>query len=247
MQNITFTATDITNTIIHQWPIEPASKVEYVGKGAQAKSTKKLAHCPGMHDYSNVGWIMRAWDDIHIFCSESSSMAYYGDPKILMEKNRGEGPLPHPSQCPHLKPANAMDGRIIDGYEGRDNTFIPLHCTSPWRMEGDISLICYPPVYHSDISQYIDIFPGIVDYSDKFHAINFIFSPRKQGTYVIKAGTPILHLIPIQKGSFTCDVQRSKPGDLESLNALPGRINQFYRKLFMKKSKYEVNVYNDKA
>jgi len=238
MDKIKFEAIDKTGYVADMWPIEPASRVEYIGKEIQSQNEERLAHCPGMHDYKNVGWIMRAWDDFQIYVSDNNSMAYYGNPKVT--KTRGTPFQSMPEQCPAHFTAGGMNSDIIAGFEGRDDKFNPLHFTSPWMISGDVSLMVLPPVYHSNVSQIVDIFPGIVDYNKKFTTLNFICSPKKKGQHVIKAGTPILHLIPIQKGDFECEIRFGEDRDKKLSEALPARITQFYRKHFMKRSRYEV-------
>ena len=128
------------------------------------------------------------------------------------------------------------------GYAGKEN-YKPLHCTTPWAFSGDISLMILPAFYHSNISQIADVFPGIVDYSEKFNAINFILSVKKEGHSLIKAGTPLLHIIPIIKNNYTCNIDT--PANLKNnrtLNVIPGNFKQYYRKLFMRKSKFKVNL-----
>jgi hypothetical protein len=254
MKEIEFTAYDMSNWVLNHFPIVPANEVPFIGKSLQDKdkdNDKKFVQCPGMVDYKNYGWIMPAWDDIHLYGSEMNSMIYYGAPndvhgkrfKLDIENTDSKERVPLNNPCPFdVKAAGSMSADIIKGYAGKEN-YKPLHCTTPWAFSGDISLMILPAFYHSNISQIADVFPGIVDYSEKFNTINFILSVKKEGHSLIKAGTPLLHIIPIIKNNYTCNIDTSANlKNNRTLNVIPGNFKQYYRKLFMRKSKFKVNL-----
>lgn len=229
---IEFKAVDWTNVNYNVHPILPAKNVEYVGKKMQENNEEKLGVCPGMIDFKNYGWILPAWDEIKIHVSKNAVMTYYNDGDIQNKQQRG---------CP-WKAAGKMSSDIPAGFEGSDIKYRPQHVTSPWNFVGDISLMALPPVYHSDITQYLTIFPGIVDYSENFGQINFIFHPKEEGIFTIKAGTPLLHLVPILKEDYVCNVTGGNQREKDRRAGMFARCSQFYRKYVMKKSSFKVQA-----
>jgi len=236
---------DVSNSLYEIHPIQRAAAVEGAHKKKQIEKHGKetFVDCPGIFDYKNTGWIIPAWDEFKIYCSDKATMAYAGGGTKMRPSN---GQLP----CPvHDSNPNGMNADITDGIPPGDKNAVkrlqPLHFTSPWVVipEGDVSFLLLPPHYHSDIVDDFIIYPGIVDYNPRFGALNWIMSPRREGTYTIKAGTPLLHVIPIHKADYKIIMtpeKRQKPGIIAS-------ANQFYRKYVMKRSKYTVELNDDRS
>lgn len=227
---------DITRSIYTLHPIKPARSVDFVGKSLQLNSygRETFIDCPGMFDYRNTGWIVPAWDEITIYSSENNSMLYYGSHQGDSSKQRGP--------CPYIAAGN-MDKKIAHGYEGRESPLQPLHITSPWSVQSkNVSLLVLPPVYHSNITQFITVFPGIVDYTSKFTTLNCIFAPHQYGTFTIKAGTPLLHLIPFVKSDYDASYRPITEFELDRSRSFFSRTKQFYRKHCMKRSKYSIKM-----
>lgn len=225
---------DTTKSVYTLHPIVPAKNVDYIGKNLQLNNygRETFVDCPGMFDYRNSGWIMPAWEEITIYSSEQNSMLYYGDHKNKA-KDRG---------CPFIAAGN-MDKSIAHGFEGREVALQPLHITSPWSVQSEnVSLLVLPPVYHSNITQFITVFPGIVDYTNKFTSLNCIISPHRHGTFTIKAGTPLLHLIPFVKQDYDASYRAVTEFELDRSRSIFSRTKQFYRKHCMKRSKYSIKM-----
>ena len=248
MENINLRFVDSTKSFYRIHPIQRAASVDPAHKDFQVKQhgRETFVDCPGMFDYKNTGWILTAWDEFTVYASKNATMAYAGN-----DNKRPGGSLPTPIKdgCPHMTAPNLMSADITDGIpNGADNSvnrLQPLHFTSPWAVEPEnkdttLSLLLMPPIYHSNIVDNFLIFPGIVDYTQKFGTINVIMSPRKEGTFVIKAGTPLLHIIPMKKANYNL---KYGPQKRESLGAL-ATAKQFYRKYVMKRSKYTVEQYD---
>lgn len=169
-------------------PVNSRQTVEDVGQ----KFTFPL--CPGMFDYSKLGYIMTAWTDFHFKSNKAGCVAIAGGGK---KKSQFQQPVP-------------MDSSIVSGiFKLQDN--IPLrsfNLNSPWKVfsyDQDISAILLPAWYHSPI-EFLDnfyVYPGIVDYNT-FHVCNVILSPKRKVEYTIRAGDPLLHIIPIYNKNISC-------------------------------------------
>lgn len=186
---------DMTGSVYNIHPIQRAAFLDGAHKKEQLERHGKetFVDCPGMFDYKNTGWILPAWDEFKIYSSEHATMAYTGNE----------------SRKSNLTMPSAMSKDITDGIPKSHSgcpvkRLQPLHFSSPWRIdtEKEISLLLLPPVYHSDIVNEMLIYPGIVDFNSRFGTINVIMSPKREGTFVIKAGTPLLHIIPIEKREY---------------------------------------------
>jgi len=223
---------DMTGRVYNIHPIQRAASLDGAHKKEQLQKHGKetFVDCPGIFDYKNTGWIMPAWDEFKIYASENATMAYAG-----CEQRSSQLPMP-----------SAMSSDITDGIPKSHSgcpvkRLQPLHFTSPWRIdtEKDISLLLLPPAYHSDIVNEILIYPGVVDYNSKFGTINVILSPKREGTFVIKAGTPLLHIIPITKREYNATYGKTK--NKEHLGVV-ANAKQFYRRYIMKRSKYNLTL-----
>ena len=228
-------------------PIVRANRCETPHKKKQVEKygQETFVDCPGIFDYKNTGWIMTAWDEFRIYASDKSVMAYAG-----CEKRDANWQLPKPvSGYPPITGEPVLKGvmsqKITDGIPVGTNTGCPvkslsaIHFGSPWAVETDeeISLLLLPPMYHSDIVNDFMIFPGIVDYSADFSTINFIAAPRRAGTYTIKAGTPLLHMIPIEKKHYKAEFGPMIAPKIKSMKAT---ARQFYRRYLQKRHKYDL-------
>lgn len=237
---------DMSKTVYSVHPIQKASRVDGAHKKEQLEKHNRetFVDCPGIFDFKNTGWIMTAWDEFKIYCSDNATMAYIGG-----QKRPGVGSIPQPIEGFKLpEKATAMSPDITDGIPKATGCPVkrlqPLHFQAPWMVETDeeISLLLLPPTYHSDIVDNFIIYPGIVDYTDKFSTLNLIMSPKREGTFVIKAGTPILHIIPIEKKTYNAEFGPAKKSRMGGIMA---SCNQFYRKYVMKRSKYNLDFVDD--
>ena len=247
MDNVNLRFVDHSKSLYRVHPIQRAASVESAHKDFQVKQhgRETFVDCPGMFDYKNTGWILTAWDEFTVYASEHATMAYAGGDK----RQPVDLPTPIKTECPHMTNPNNMSADISDGIPlGTDKgvkRLQPLHFTSPWRVEPEdkdtsVSLLLMPPFYHSNIVDNFLIYPGIVDYTAKFNTINVIMSPRKEGTFVIKAGTPLLHIIPMAKANYNLKYGPQKREDVGTI----ATVKQFYRKYVMKRSKYMVEQYD---
>ena len=218
---------DTTRMAYMHNPVQKASEVIPHFKKRQVEKYKKFEFiaCPGMVDLKNYGYIIPAWDDMHFIANESDCMALIG----------GTGGK---RQSPFAKP-KLMSTSIAEGIlENQDN--VPLkvfHFGSPWRLScqnKEISALIQAATFHSSFLHNLNVYPGIVDYG-KFSTINLICSIKRKCEFTIKAGEPLLHVIPFHGKGISAGFG---PGDQHQIDEATGTKSstaQWYRKYITRK------------
>jgi hypothetical protein len=221
---------DTSRAIYKSYPIEKASRVDgiYRQKQKDKFGKDKFAECPGMVDYKNLGYIVRAWDEFKVYASKQNTMAYVAGHDHNKNSPVGGNPCPLGKMSEEIP--YGIDNKEIDVMQ-------PLHFTSPWKVHADnISLLILPATYHSNINDDFMVYPGIVDYSYNFSTLNIIMAPRKEGTFTIHAGTPLVQIIPMRKEIVNAAYGPAKYAE----NIFVSSIKQWYRKYCMKRSRYNL-------
>jgi hypothetical protein len=214
---------DASKLVFASLPIQLAKDVPINSRQKVEEKNKKFTFplCPGMFDYSRLGYIVPAWADYHFKANKAGVVAIIGGGK----------------KTPRFNPPAPMDSGIVDGiFEIEDGIPLkPFNLNSPWKVfsyDKDISAILLPAWYHSspEFLENFFVYPGIVDYST-FHTMNVILAPRKKMEYTIKAGDPILHVIPFYNKEIVCGYGPPTI-EQESLLSYDPTIHrtQFYRK-----------------
>jgi len=156
--------------------------------------TGKWSHiyqCPGIFDLFNHGYIIPMWHDVSIKTNGNATGFSYLMPTDSLEK---------------IIPSNPV-GKHIDGLD----KFIP---SRPWSLNNVIKLntpwnVIAPkgikflliPISYPDSFEF-EAAPGILDpgYSSEINLQ--IHWNILNGEYVLKAGTPMAHLIPLSEENF---------------------------------------------
>lgn len=190
---------------------------------------QKFTDCPGMLDYSHAGYIVTAPADIHIKANSAGTI-------ILLERtpvHNNDG----------LQPAE-FNYEVVEGMlspEGVKKSAwkIPM----PWCVfaEEGFSAYVMPALMHADYLDKIFVYPGIVDF-DRFHTINFVFSPIKECEFTIPAGTPLLQVLPLRREEITAECGRAETKEKEEhLFNIPSRaIKRYYRKFLSEKKVFKM-------
>ena len=222
---------DTKRTAYQTFPIQKAKDVKPVTFTPQKKLYSKhlMAHCPGMIEYAELGYIVPAWIDIHILANRAGVAHYIGN------QERGDR---------EYDQGREMDGRLMHGLiTVKDNIpTVALNFGSPWGIftKGDISALVMPAIYHSAFFEDLYVVPGVVDYS-KFHTMNFICVPRRKCEIHIKAGDPLLHVIPFWNKPISAGYGPGSPEQVDSFkNQIPGDDKQYYRKYQLIKKQYDL-------
>lgn len=196
----------------------------------------KFVGCPGMHDYSRLGYIIPAWTPLHFKANRAGAMIYSGS------KNARGSQYPQPK---HMQ-IDIADGTFT--YEEGINPNV-FNVPSPWKIVGspNLSAFIFPAYYHNkELNDSIYAYPGVVDYSDTFTAINFICSIKKRCEIVIKEGEPLLHVIPFKIQEINAQYGMSTQKEKSYLtNTKFLHIENFYRKYYLVKKKFKLTPRNE--
>ena len=123
-------------------------------------SREKFQNCPGMHDLMKAGYIIPAWDDIHIKANRAGTIA-----KMVK------------SFTLQLQP---MNHKVVNGIApiAKDMPLQVYKLNTPWSVTTKTgwSAMVMPATYHSPFLKDLYVYGGINDYED-FHILNFIFTP----------------------------------------------------------------------
>lgn len=191
--------------------------------------------CPGMFDYSRMGYIVPAWTNFHIKANKAGHIAFCG--------TRGEN---FNKRGTPVKQPQPMENNIVDGsykVEGGISHHI-WNFPGAWKVygRGNVSALLLPPVYHNP--SFLDdlfMYPGVVDYNG-FTTINFICSPKRPCEIEIKAGDPVLHVIPL----ITNKTINASYGPASKEQKDYSKVikwfheSNFYRRFYMIRKKYKI-------
>lgn len=224
---------DTTRNAYMHSPIVPAKKVPipFADMQREKHGKYKFSLCPGMYDYSAYGYIMPAWDDFHIKTNKAGSTCLEGGYRRTQER---------------FNPPNRMDADVVDGvFKPQDG--IDVHVwkfNSPWGIFVNKNISCFlmPAFYHAKYLDDVYVYPGIVDYSKRFHTINFICALKRDCEVHIKQGEPLLHILPFHNGDIDAISRPAEKEDMDSFNSTIYNSNSnFYRKYLYIKKKFSLN------
>lgn len=226
---------DDSSIVYPHYPIVAAKDVKPFFKEEQEKkfNSYNFIGCPGLHDYSRLGYIVTAWSDFHIKANKAGHIAVVGSVGENASK-RGT-----PIQQPRPMATDITHG-LFQMEDVSPHVWI---FPSPWKVQGsyNLSALILPAVFHSNFLDDLYVYPGVVDYQG-FNTLNFIISPKRKCEVTIPAGTPILHVIPFYTNKNM--VATYGPGKREQHDA--ARIlkwyheTNFYRKYYMIKKKFSI-------
>jgi hypothetical protein len=223
---------DVSRNAYQSFPVNLAKNLPVLGRDARIEKygVNNFAHCPGMIDYANMGYIIPAWIDIHIKANKAGVVSTIGSSK------RG-------SRGFHLP--RKMDATLVEGMltPEDDIPLTVLHIGAPWNIfvSKNISAIILPASYHSSIHEDLHIWPGVVDYKN-FTTANLICTPKRECEIHIKAGEPLLQVIPFLNSDL---VGGYGPGTEEQVDRANNTIttgdSQFYRKFLSVKKLFKLD------
>jgi hypothetical protein len=245
---------DSSRHVYSHYPILLAKDVKPFFKEFQEKDqgSYNFPGCPGMHDYSRMGYLITAWVDIHVKANKAGTAIRYGT--SLADK--AAKPKPHPFENPiqinppelPLKEPFPMSTDVTNGLFtfGDDIKPTAFNMPGPWKIFGkkNVSALLLPAFYHCPYLEDLYLYPGVVDYRE-FTTANVIFSPKRRIDLTIPAGTPLLQVIPFKT---TDDFSASfGPGTVEQLDShkSPKKFYEgnWYRKYYMIKKKFKLEKY----
>ena len=225
---------DATEVIYPHYPPVLAKDVKPLKEHQEKKyGDYNFPKCPGMHDYSRMGYIIPAWSNFHIKANKAGCVAFAGSSGEDAKKR----------QTPIGQPQRMADD-ITDGLfnlNGVDSCV--WNFPGAWKVHGNgnISALVMPAFYHSKFLDDLYVYPGVVDYN-RFTTINFICSPKHECEVEIKAGEPLLHVIPfITSKDIVASYGPASQEQIHYSKILKWfHESNFYRKYYMIRKKYKI-------
>lgn len=225
--------TDKTRIVYPHYPPVLAKDLKPLKKHQEEKYNEYLLpKCPGIHDYSRLGYIIPAWSKFHIKANKAGSFAFVGSAH-------------EPGRATPIGQPRTMDVTIVDGAVEFQDGISPSIWNFPgaWALhgKGNVSALVLPAFYHSDFLDDLFVYPGIVDYKG-FTTINFVCAPKRQCEIVINAGDPVLHVIPfITNKDFVASYgpATDRQNDASRVVKWFHELN-FYRKYYMIRKKFKL-------
>ena len=236
---------DITLKCNSDWkyvePIVPASQAlpqwykdmrpdQVESKPFERHSRGTIKACPAMFEGMSQGYILPLWTDLYVEPSEDAF--------------RNGNPIPRFSWTPgHSKPVvQLMNNGQIDGLpitEDTDTQAYWLRLDSPWLISTPkgYSTLFIAPFNNSDLM--FEPFSGIIhtDIFSTYIKILTLWKGPKDFKGIIKAGTPMLQIIPFKRESFqhhlgtiTSEEDREEKACSHAVSKLG--FSGLYRKLF---------------
>lgn len=191
--------------------------------------------CPGMHDYSRIGYIIPAWSNFHIKANKAGTIAMIGSSGEDAQKRNT--PLSQPKQMSTTITAGLFDFK--DGITPSIWNF-----PGAWSVHSNknTSALVLPAFFHSKFLEDLYVYPGVVDYNG-FTTINFICSPKRNCEILIEAGEPLLHVIPfITTRDFIAEYGPANREHEDYRKVIKWyHTSNFYRKYYMIKKKFKLN------
>lgn len=227
---------DISRVVYPHYPPILAKELKPLKEHQEKKfADYNFPKCPGMHDYSRIGYIIPAWSNFHIKANKAGFVGLVGNAGEEVKKRT----------TPLGQPQN-MDVNIVDGLFQPEEGIQPsiLNFPGAWKIlgRGNISALILPAFFHSNFLDDLYVYPGVVDYNG-FTTVNFICSPKRHCEVEIKAGDPILHVIPFITNKTIVATYGRATEEQEDYNKLLKWFHElnFYRKYYMIRKKYALS------
>jgi hypothetical protein len=205
------------NPVVAAKGVIPEWLRQQISRAKLEKKPVKFVRCPGMHDYMQEGFLIRAHTDIHI--KANSAGVVVSTPHIVDQQL-------HPTE---------MDVEVIQGLPPIDGVKckvfkVPL----PWSIftEPGHSVHLVPALMHFPHLDKIFIYPGTVDY-ENFHTANIILTVIRPCEIVIPAGEVILQALPFKRTSYHGVCGKGTPTEIDQQRyGFPSRRMGAYRRMF---------------
>ena len=138
--------------------------------------------CPGRFELHNKGIMLRMWSDLYIYVGLENTDDYryqFADRESMCESH------------PYYQ-YNTMC---------KEGEYLQLKIACPWIFSTDesIDFLALKPAWEIKALQGLEILPGILNFYHQ-HSTNvnlFIKRREKEQEFLIKAGTPICHFVPL--------------------------------------------------
>ncbi|MEK9767547.1 MAG: hypothetical protein VW683_01390 [Betaproteobacteria bacterium] len=192
-----------------------------------AKQTRTAKRCPGLFQYTTLGFIQRLWVDV-VF--ESSTH----DDKISVWYPTTTDQMK--AWGIHQKPVGFMQADSFGNFmpfqtnPNVNNTVVKFQ--SPWhfRLHPDYALMVQPIFY--DFNPNFTAVPGIIDqnYADILN-VQCLWHPTEHTTF-LPAGTPLFHIIPIRREHLDYTIRSTTKEDQKEQQKIQWEQKRFFNHVF---------------
>ena len=159
------------------------------------KGSSSLRYCAGVNDYLSTGITIPMW----------SNVFFRPNPEQGFWESRIENMDPPLSNLlVHGFPYESTGECPVTGVRKLENMQYPKIIT-PWRIEtapGWSSLVL--PAHWEPHPEY-DVLPAVV-HTDFYHVINIVLNIKTNTDFMIKYGTPMLHIIPFKRDEDVSEI-----------------------------------------
>ena len=162
-----------------------------------------LAYCPGIFDLFKTGYIVPMWYDVNVK-TETNKPGFSWE---IPDKHFGTL-----SDLKFIDTHNERISSLIPKRKGTINNIVKI--STPWNVivPRGLKLLCLPISYpdHYDYESTT----GLLDPSQSSE-INIQMNWNvENGTRLLKAGTPLMHIIPLSEKSFNLETRTATEKDL---------------------------------
>jgi hypothetical protein len=156
--------------------------------------------CPGRFDLHKKGIMLSLWSDLYLTVGPEKTDEYqyqFADRTSSCESH----------------PYNQYDSMC------GENEYLQLKITSPWIFSTDesIDFLALKPAWELKSLQGLEILPGILNFYHQ-HSTNinmFIKRTKEKQEFLIKAGTPIYHFVPLSDRKVVLESKAVSKGSSE--------------------------------
>ena len=178
---------------------------------------RNIAKCPGIQSLFNTGYILVAPYDFRVVTNNDRSTIEINLP--FQHSELGFAPVAtHQADVLHKycpAPHNTLDSILkIDG---------------GWQVTAPDDVVFWMTNLHYTEEQRFSSVTGILDPRDSTKLISQLYWHVLDGTEIIKAGTPLTHIIPMKRGfdpEYECDIPNENDGRISRISYF-NTINTF--------------------
>jgi len=162
------------------------------------QSIKNIRHCPGRIDLYKKGIMVPMWSDLYLRVgprNEDYWKYQYADAQSSIK----------------CHPYNQYSSMVSD------KEYLQIKLVTPWTFSTDRSLefLALKPAWEVVALQGLEILPGVLNFYKVTQVmVNlFIKKQEEEQEFLIKAGTPICHFVPLEDVKLKIDVSSVSPND----------------------------------
>ena len=184
-----------------------------------------IKKCPGIVEYSRHGYIISAWQDIEITVDEAGENYVWRTPL-----NTYDFSLDAPIKGATLPEVFLMKREAFYDHFPRENTFKSvIKINTPWsvKMPKGYALL-FAPVWYDNETRF-EVIPGILNDPDNNYIHVQIYWHVIGRTEIIKAGTPLVKLIPVPDEIFKYESRQATKEEAIDYKLKIYRTNNSFR------------------